>query len=101
MWPTWNSEPLSAGAARCRRPPARPRGSFVPAPLRFFDHPPRLVYDEGEDPRSAVVLGYRPPQLVTIRLGGFSAGELSVTCACDDQATGCAHVPAALDAALE
>jgi superfamily II DNA or RNA helicase len=83
------------------RLPARPRGSFVPAPLRFFDHPPRLVYDEGEDPRSAVVLGYRPPQLVTIRLGGFSAGELSVTCACDDQATGCAHVPAALDAALE
>ena len=48
-----------------------------------------------------MVLGFRPPQLVTIRLGGFSAGELSVTCACDDQATGCAHVLAALDAAIE
>ncbi len=86
---------------RAARLTPRPRGAFVPAPVRFHDHPPRLLYDEGEEQRSAVVLGYRAPQLVTIRLAGLAAGELGITCACEEQATGCVHVVAALEAVLQ
>ncbi len=104
--PSANAVALSGLLRRLRdeRPtplPARERGAFIPAPLRFFDHPPRLVYDEGEDPRSAVVLGYRLPQLVTIRLGGLSTGEVEASCACEPGADGCAHLRAALDAAVD
>jgi hypothetical protein len=69
-------------AARAERWPARPFGAYIPAPLRFVEEPPRLLFEEGRDTRSSVVLGYRPPEQVAIHFEGYARGEIGVVCRC-------------------